>query len=206
MPVTSTVQYRYIWVLHLRNRTVTARETESNVPGLRWISEQTIRYRLREKGLRTRRHYFGAVLRIRHRLARIRWYNRVRGWDLQNWRRVWFSEESRFMLQKRDDRTRVYRRPNERFARNCILDVDNFGGGSVVVWGAIFYGRKTQLVHIPGYLSAARYWDEVLTPQMLPAMNLYREVVQHDSARPHTVRATVTFLANQNVTVLTLPF
>jgi hypothetical protein len=48
-------------------------------------------------------------------------------WDLQNWGRVWFSDESRFMLQTRDGCTRVYRRRNERFARNCVLEVDNFG-------------------------------------------------------------------------------
>jgi hypothetical protein len=78
-----------------------------------------------------------------------------KGWDLQNWRRVWFSDESRFMLQKRDGRARVYRRRNERFARNCVLEVDNFGGGSVI-WGAISYARKTQLVHIPDNFNAAR--------------------------------------------------
>jgi hypothetical protein len=93
---------------------------------------QSVRNRLRENGLRARRPYFGAVLRRRHRLVRVRWCNRVRGLDLQNWRRVWFSDESRFMLQKRDGRTRVYRRRNERFARNCVLEVDNFGGGSGV--------------------------------------------------------------------------
>ena len=86
------------------------------------------------------------------------------GWDLQHWRRVWFSYESRFMLQKRDGRTRVYRRRNERFARDCVLEVDNLGGGGVMMWGAISYARKTHLVHIPDNLSAARYRDEVLTP------------------------------------------
>jgi hypothetical protein len=50
--------------------------------------------------------------------------------------------ESRFMLQKRDGRTRVYRRRNERFARNCVLEVDNFGGRSVMMWGAISYAEK----------------------------------------------------------------
>ena len=98
------------------------------------------------------------------------------------------------MLQKRDGRTRVYRRRNERFARNCVLEIDNIGGGCVMMWGAISYDRKTQLVHIPDNLSAARYRDEVLTPHMLPAMNLRMEVL-----RPHTARATVDFLANQNV-------
>jgi hypothetical protein len=66
--------------------------------------------------------------------------------------------------------------------------------------------RKTQLVHIHGNLSAARYRDEVLTPHMLPAMNLRREAFLHDNTRSHTARATVDFLANQNVTVLPWPF
>jgi hypothetical protein len=56
------------------------------------------------------------------------------------------------MLQTRDGCTRVYRRRNARFARNCVLEVDNFGGGSVMMWGAISYARKTQLMHIPGSL------------------------------------------------------
>ena len=109
------------------------------------------------------------------------------------------------MLHKRDGRTRVYRRRNERFARNCVLEVDNFGGGSVMIWGAISYAQKTQLVHIPGNLNVARYRDEVLTPHMLPAMNFHTEYFQHDNARPHTARATVNFLANQSVTVLPWP-
>ena len=70
-----------------------------------------------------------------------------------------------------------------------------------MMWGAIFYTGKTQLVHIPGNLNAARYRDEVLTPHMLPAVNLRRKVFQHN-ARPHTARATVDFLSNQNVGVL----
>ena len=101
----------------------------------------------------TRPPYFGAVLRRWYRLARVRWCNRIRGWDLQNWRRVWFSDESRFMLQPRDGCTRVYRRRNARFARNCVLEVDNFGAGSVMMWGAISYARNTQLAHIHSNLN-----------------------------------------------------
>ena len=80
--ITSAAEDRYIRVLHMRNRTVTARATASNVPGLRRISAQTVRNRLHENGLCARRPYFGAVLRRRHRLARVRWCYRVSGWDL----------------------------------------------------------------------------------------------------------------------------
>jgi hypothetical protein len=46
------------------------------------------------------------------------------------------------MLQNRDGRARVYRRWNDRFARNCVLEVDNIGRGSVMMWGAISYAEK----------------------------------------------------------------
>ena len=46
--ITTAAQDRYIRVIHLRNRTVTATETASNIPGLRRISVQTVRNRLRE--------------------------------------------------------------------------------------------------------------------------------------------------------------
>ena len=125
--------------------------------------------------------YFGAVLRRRHRLARVRWCNRVRGWNLQNWRRIWFSDESRFMLQKRDGRTRVYRRRNERFARNCVLEVDNFGGGSVMMWGTISYAEKlnwcTSTATLTPLDTEMRFWHHTCCPQWTSV----RKFFQHDN-------------------------
>jgi hypothetical protein len=112
-------------------------------------------------------------------VARIRWCNIIWGLNLQKWRRVRISDESRFMLQKRDGRTCVYRRRNERFATNCVLEVDNFDVGSVMIRCTISYARKTQMVSISGKLNAVRYSYEVLTPHMLPAMNLRREGFKH---------------------------
>ena len=45
------------------------------------------------------------------------------------------------MLQKRDGRTRVYRLWNEIFAKNCVLELDNSGGGSVMMWNVISYAE-----------------------------------------------------------------
>jgi transposase len=160
--ITYPVQDRYIRVFQLRNRTVIASQTASNIPGLRMISAQTVRNRLREYGIHTRRPYVGAVLKRQHRRARVRWGSAVRIWDLANWRRVWFSDESVFMFERRDGRVRVYWRRNEQFATNYVVEVDNYDGGSVMVCGAISYARKTQLVPIQGKLNAAFYRDEIL--------------------------------------------
>jgi hypothetical protein len=95
---------KWCWKFEVNNKTA------SNVPGLRRISGQTIRNRLLGNGLPARRPYFGAVLRRRHRLSRVRWCNRVRGSHLQNWRRVRFSDVPKFMLQIWDGHTCAYRR------------------------------------------------------------------------------------------------
>ena len=150
-------QDRYIRVFHLRNRTVAASTTAARIPGLRRIGSQTVRNWLRKHGIRPRNPYFGAVLTPLHRCERVRWCRLLRGWTFQNWRRIWFSDESRFLLQKRDDRIRVYRRRNERFSSSCVQEVDSFGGGSVMIWAAISNDRKTDLVHVPGNLTAVRY-------------------------------------------------
>ena len=46
----------------------------------------------------------------------------------------------------------------------CLQEVDSFGGGSVMMWAAISNDRKTDLVHVPGNLTAVRYRGEILQP------------------------------------------
>jgi len=54
---------------------------------------------------------------------------------------VIFSDESRFTLQMADGRTRVYRRPGERYNDGCVIEVNRFHRG-VMVWGAITANEK----------------------------------------------------------------
>ena len=203
--VTTPAQDRYIRLFHLRHRQATATDTAGHVPGLRRVSDQTIRRRLREVGLRARRPLVGPVLTRQHRRRRHRWCATVRPWDLANWRRIWFSDESRFLLQRHDGRQRVYRRRNERYAPNCVRQVDHFGGGSVMMWGAISYTGRTDLVLVQGNLTANRYIDQILRPHVLPNINRQRQLFQQDNARPHAARVTMAFLANENINVLPWP-
>jgi transposase len=75
--ITIPGQHRYIRVLHLRNRTVSASTTAVGIPGLRRISSQTVRNRLRQHGIRPKRPYLRAVLTPLHRRERVLWCNRL---------------------------------------------------------------------------------------------------------------------------------
>jgi len=73
---------------------------------------------------------------------------------------VWFSDESRFLLQRTDARARVHTHRKECFAANCIQQVDRFGGGNVMIWAAISYTGRTNMVQAQGSLTAQCYCDE----------------------------------------------
>ena len=141
--IASHGQDSYIRVFYLRIRTVSTSTTAVGIPGLRRISSQAVRNRLRKHDIRPRRTYFRAVWTRLYRRERICWCNRLRGWTFRNWRRVWFSDESRFPLHKRDGRIRVYRRRNERFSSACVQEVDSYGGCSVMMWAAMSYDSIT---------------------------------------------------------------
>ena len=83
--VTTPAQDRFIRLFHLRHRFAVATATAGQVPGLRRISEQTIRNRLREAGIRPYRPKVGPALRPQHRQRRVQWCNTVRRWNLVNW-------------------------------------------------------------------------------------------------------------------------
>lgn len=204
--VTTPIEDRRIRIIHLRNRFVTAPSTGATALGHR-ISRQTVYRRLRAHGIRAYRPYRGIVLRPHHRRNRLTWARRVRRWQVRNWQRVMFSDESRFSLMHPDGRARVYRREGERLRPNCIQEYQQFGGGSLMVWGGICGDTKTRLVVIQGNLNAQRYIDTVLRPVAVPFLQQQQRgtIFQHDNARPHTAAVTRNFLINNNIQTLPWP-
>ena len=185
---------------------ITTSSTASAIPGGLRISDQTVRNRLSDAGIRTGRPVKAVVLTQRHRQKRLQWAQRHRVWPHHRWGTVWFSDESWFPLQWADGRAMVYRRRNERFAANYIQQVNRFGGGSVR-WTATSCTDGTNLVQVKETLTAQRYCDEIFQPHVLPIMQRNSVRFQQDNARPHTARMTTVFFKTHNIAaVLPWPF
>ena len=201
--VTSRRHGRTIRLAHLRNRHLTATETALNTVGThnRQISLKTVGSRLREIGLRARRPYVGLPLTQARRLRRMALLtaHAPRLFPMRQWRRVLFTDVSRFTLYRADGR-----RCGERFADACV-ERDRFGGGSVMVWGGIAHGIKSQLIIVAGNMTAVRYWDEILRPVAVPLVQQRNLILQQDNARPHVARVCQDFLANNNIAPLAWP-
>ena len=170
--VTTRRQDNFIRQRHLRDRFTTAVSTAAGMRGRRGrnISRFTVSRRLKDYGIRCRRPVKGQILTRRHRQLRVRWATDMLRVRRQNWNRVVFSDESRFTLSFADGGLRVYRRRHERFADSCVLERDRFGGGSVMVWGAISSGFRSDLIIVNGTLTARRYIDEILAPGLVPLL------------------------------------
>ena len=98
--------------------------------------------------------------------------------------KAFFSDESRYCLQKVDGRIRVWRRRGERHSANCIVERDR---NSVCVLGAIGIGHKTDMVHFNGYVNAQVYMDKVINDQLVPLFAARPNLTfMHDNARPHS--------------------
>ncbi|GFX86528.1 HTH_Tnp_Tc3_2 domain-containing protein [Trichonephila clavipes] len=77
-------------------------------------SRETIRRRLTEVGLRSRRPLRRLPLTPHHRQCRLDFCRPRATWSVTNWRLVIFSDESRFSLSADYHRTRVWRRTGQR--------------------------------------------------------------------------------------------
>ena len=140
--------------------------------------------------------YVRLVLKQQRRHQRMAWLtaHSPGNYTLQQWRRVLFTDESRYLLYRSDRRQRVYRRCRERYTGQCVVKRDRYSGGGVMLWVGICHGRKTPLIFIEGNPTAVRYRD-VLTPVVLPFVRRHNVVYQH-------ARICSDYLVANNVNVL----
>ncbi|GFV55759.1 HTH_Tnp_Tc3_2 domain-containing protein [Trichonephila clavipes] len=121
-------------------------------------------------------------------------------WSVTDWRRVIFSDESRFSLSADDHRTRVWRRTGQRSDAAFIVERHTAISLGVTVWGAISWDTRSSLVVLQGTLTARRYVDDILTPIVLPMLSSRPGAIyQQDNARPHTARLSQQCLQGYDV-------
>ncbi|GFW27485.1 transposable element Tcb2 transposase [Trichonephila clavipes] len=163
------------------------------------VSSRTIRRRLAEGHLGSRRPLCGLPLTPTHRRLRLQWWRARGNCTVAEWNQVVFSNESRFNLSSDDNRVRLWRPSDERLNPVFALQrhtapADGMGCHCL---------QLPPLVLIRGTMIAQRYVHDILQPHVLPLMQrLPGAIFQQDNARPHTTRVSEDCLR----TVATLPW
>lgn len=204
--VTSARDDRHLVRMAQTDRTASSRQLAAQWSTATGVSlcASSIRSLL-QRGLRVRIPLYRIPLTQNHRRLRLQWANVHRSWRA-DWQQVVFSDESRFNLWYHDGRIRVRRYAGERHIPECIIERHSGRTPGVMVWGAIAYHGRSQLLRIVGNLNSTRYINEVLQPQAIPFLQgLPGAVFQQDNARPHVARTVKSYLDSQQVQLLPWP-
>ncbi|GFX78789.1 transposable element Tcb2 transposase [Trichonephila clavipes] len=166
-------------------------------------ASRTIRRRLAEGHLGSRRPLCKLALRPTHRRLCLEWCRARGNCTAAEWNQVVFSDESRFNISCDDNRVRVWRPRGERLNPALALQQHTASTAGVMVWGAIAYNRWLPLVLIRGTMTDQRYAHDILQPHVMPLMQrLPGAIFQQVNVRPHTAMVSQDCLR----TVTTLPW
>ena len=163
-----------------------------------------MRNRLGDHGIPPHRPYVGTILTARHRRERLDWPGLIFDGYAMTGRS--FCLRIRFNLSRSEGRSRVYRRRGEHYRDTCVVEKDRFCDESVMIWGGISLGHKTQVRVIDGNLNAQRYQTEILAPVVTPFFQAHSHMIlMQDNATNHSSRATRQYLAANNVQLMDWP-
>ena len=109
------------------------------------IFTQTVRNRLRQSGIWSRRACIRIPLSRLHKQARLNWAHDHVNWTDNDWDPYLFTDESRYCLYFTDRRARMWRKRGGRFQDANISEHNRYGGGSIMVWAGTSGGGRTDL-------------------------------------------------------------
>ena len=131
-----------------RRATVAQIAQEINAGSDRKVSENTVHRSLLRMGLHSCRPVRVPMLTPVHRRKHQQWAREHQNWTTEQWKKVAWSDESRFLLHHVDGRVRVRRLPGEHMAPGCTMGRRQAGGGSVMFWAMFCWETLGPAIHV----------------------------------------------------------
>ena len=170
------------------------------------VSNQTIRNELRSAGLKSYARPLKPRLKKIHRLQRLNFAKAMKNVEEGFWETVIFTDESKYNIYAPDGHLRVWRRPGIPTLNHHVRETVKFGGGNVMVWGAITYKGVGKLVFIEGKMNSVLFFDvlkegfcETLRMNGMSSEEVY---LQQDNDPKHVSKYTKNELDKAGIDVL----
>ena len=110
------------------------------------LSHNTIRKYLHQNGFHACKVCDKPLLKPRHIKNRLEWCKERQGWSEDDWKKIIWSDESKFTLFRSDGREHVWRRVNEKYHADRVRPCVKYGGGNVMFWGCFGWDGVGRLV------------------------------------------------------------
>ncbi|XGW24586.1 hypothetical protein V3C99_006203 [Haemonchus contortus] len=168
------------------------------------VRQSTVQRRLRAGGLFGRRPSRKPLVTAKNQKARLDFARKHLGWNRDDWKKVLFSDQSKFCLFGSNDIMYIRRPVSKRCDPKYQIPTVKHGGGSVMLWGYFRLSGVGPLARIQGNINSAQYRD-ILENVMLPFANQKlstRWIFQLDNDPKHTSRLVADFLKSKEISVM----
>ncbi|KAF3698669.1 hypothetical protein EXN66_Car014356 [Channa argus] len=98
-----------------------------------------------------------------HCQERLHWAHERQNWTMEQWKKVAWSGESRFLLHHVDGRVHVLRLPGEEMAQECTMERSQGSRGSVTLWAIFCWETLGACVHVDVNLTGTTYLTSLRT-------------------------------------------
>lgn len=171
------------------------------------ISSRTIRRRLLNAGMFSRRPTKKPLLSKKNVKARLEFAQNHVNWTIEQWARVIFSDETKFNLVSSDGVQHVRGPVGKRLDPKYTVPTVKHGGGSVMVWGCFSSYGMGPLHRIEGIMDKYMYKDilknvmEQYADEYLPLKHIF----QHDNVPKHASKIVKQWLEMSKIEVMLWP-
>lgn len=172
------------------------------------VSRRTVRRRLNESGLKSCLASKRPFINKRNQRKRLEFAKKYAGMTVDFWKRVLWTDESKFELFGQKRRSRVWRGSGDALKEPYIQKTVKHGGGNIMVWGAFAWSGVGSLAHIKGIMTADVYIDllsENLEVSLLKTGLESNYIFQQDNDPKHTAKKTTAFFKSNRIKTLEWP-
>jgi len=141
--------------------------------------------------------------------ARLKFAREHKNWTVDDWKRVIWSDESKFNRFQSDGKQYYWHRPGDKLQKHHVKQTVKHGGGNVKVWGCFTWWHVGPLHKIDGIMLKEDYLNILQTylPNFLDkcAYPVKEIIFQQDGDPKHTAKIVGEWLQNQDFMLMEWP-
>jgi transposase len=173
------------------------------------VSVETIRRILKANGFKSKVKSKKPFLSKKHKQKRLKFAQKYKCWTIEDWKKIVWSDECKFMLYDPNGRQYCWKKSNEPIYERHIKPTLKFGGGNIMVWGCFCFQGIGNLCRINEKMDSELYC-QVLEEDFLGTLEWYNInknniIFQQDNDPKHTSKLTRAWLNSNNINVLEWP-
>jgi len=145
------------------------------------------------------------LIRKANKIKRLEFAKKYVDKPVDFWKKILWSDESKFDLFGRKQRARVWLKPCEKLLDKNVQKTMKHGGGSIIVWGCFAWSGLRNLVDINGIMTADVYiniLNENLEESLLKVGLEDDFIFQQDNDPEHTAGKITAFFRSSRMKLL----